>query len=196
LSASETVISRNIEEFKNDKERQVLLDESIRTAMLAKNKEDLSAAVTRISGWLFGSKEYLQMEEFLQQVSSRQLEPTLAIFLLLARSESALFEQRSFRAALLLRSEISRSNFYASEMTKLFNKCPFNGDERCDCKKCQCVRRNRESAKLSQEKKRNAVEQLETYKRRIAELEEGEKAKDRKIGEWESKYKKIAKRNV
>ena len=45
-------------------------------------------------------------------------------------------------------------------MTKLFNKCPFNGDERCSCKKCQCVRRNRESAKLSQEKKRNAVEQL------------------------------------
>lgn len=45
-------------------------------------------------------------------------------------------------------------------MTKLFNKCPFNGDERCNCKKCQCVRRNRESAKLSQEKKRNAVEQV------------------------------------
>lgn len=81
-------------------------------------------------------------------------------------------------------------------MTKLFNKCPFNGDERCNCKKCQCVRRNRESAKLSQEKKRNAVEQLDTYKRRIAELEEGEKAKDRKIGEWESKYKKLSKRNV
>lgn len=60
LSASETVINRNIEDFKNNKERQVLLDESIRTAMLAKNKEDLSSVVTRISEWLFGSKDYLQ----------------------------------------------------------------------------------------------------------------------------------------
>jgi thymidylate synthase len=81
-------------------------------------------------------------------------------------------------------------------MTKLFNKCPFNGDERCSCKKCQCVRRNRESAKLSQEKKRNAVEQLDTYKRRITELEESERTKDRRIGEWDQKYKKLAKRNV
>lgn len=86
LSASETVINRNIEDFKNNKERQVLLDESIRTAMLGKNKEDLSTAVTRISEWLFGNKEYLQREEFIQQISSRQIEPTLAIFLLLARS--------------------------------------------------------------------------------------------------------------
>jgi hypothetical protein len=69
----------------------VLLDESIRTAMLAKNKEDLSTAVARITEWLFGSKEYLQREEFIQLVSSRQIEPTLAIFLLLARSESTLF---------------------------------------------------------------------------------------------------------
>jgi len=52
-------------------------------------------------------------------------------------------------------------------MTKLFNKCPFNGDERCNCKKCQCVRRNRESAKLNQEKKRNAVEQVEQMRKRI-----------------------------
>lgn len=69
----------------------MLLDESIRTAMLAKDREGLSAAVARITEWLFGSKEYLQREEFIQQVSSRQIEPTLAIFLLLARSESALF---------------------------------------------------------------------------------------------------------
>lgn len=35
-------------------------------------------------------------------------------------------------------------------MQKLLKKCPYNGDECCNCKKCQCVRRNRESAKLSQ----------------------------------------------
>jgi hypothetical protein len=81
-------------------------------------------------------------------------------------------------------------------MTKLFNKCPFNGDERCSCKKCQCVRRNRESAKLSQEKKRNAVEQVESYRKRIAELEDRERIQDKKIGDWDQKYKRLAKRNV
>jgi uncharacterized coiled-coil protein SlyX len=91
---------------------------------------------------------------------------------------------------------IGKSNFYATEMTKLFNKCPFNGDERCNCKKCLCVRRNRESAKLSQEKKRNAVEQVESYKKRIAELEERERIQDKKIGDWDQKYKRLAKRNV
>jgi hypothetical protein len=52
-------------------------------------------------------------------------------------------------------------------MQKLLKKCPFNGDERCKCKKCNCVRRNRESAKLSQDKKRNAVEQLGPMQKRI-----------------------------
>ena len=56
-------------------------------------------------------------------------------------------------------------------MQKLLKKCPFNGDERCKCKKCNCVRRNRESAKLSQEKKRNAVEQLGPMQKRIEILE-------------------------
>jgi hypothetical protein len=60
------------------------------------------------------------------------------------------------------------TNFYTSELAKLFNKCPFNGDESCACKKCQCVRRNRQSAMLSQYKKRSAVEQVEEYKKRIA----------------------------
>ena len=58
------------------------------------------------------------------------------------------------------REAANETNFYTQEMEKLLKKCPFNGDERCNCKKCNCVRRNRESAKLSQEKKRNAVEQL------------------------------------
>lgn len=55
-------------------------------------------------------------------------------------------------------------------MQKILKKCPYNGDKKCLCKKCQCVRRNRESAKLSQEKKRNAVEQLEPMKNHIAVL--------------------------
>lgn len=68
-------------------------------------------------------------------------------------------------------AEAHEPNFYVQEMQKLLNKCPYNGDDCCMCKKCQCVRRNRESAKLSQEKKRNAVEQLNPLKIRVKELE-------------------------
>jgi hypothetical protein len=56
-------------------------------------------------------------------------------------------------------------------LDKLMNKCPFNGDEKCTCKKCQCVRRNRESAKNSQQKKREAVEQIGPLNDKIRYIE-------------------------
>ena len=94
-------------------------------------------------------------------------------------------EQPGFQASLATKTDSNKANFYASEMTKLFKKCPFNGDERCDCKKCQCVRRNRESAKLSQEKKRNAVEEVEGLRKKVAELEEKDAAHNEKIKQLE-----------
>jgi hypothetical protein len=42
LSSSETVVNRNIESFKGNKERQILLEESIKTVMMSKNKEALA----------------------------------------------------------------------------------------------------------------------------------------------------------
>ena len=29
------------------------------------------------------------------------------------------------------------SNYYLKTMDKLLNKCVFNGDDKCECKKCQ-----------------------------------------------------------
>lgn len=91
LSTSDTVINRNIEEFKGSKERQTILEESLRAVMLAKNREGVAETVARIASALFGTREYLQREEFLQTVQGA-MEPTLSIFLLLARSEAQLFE--------------------------------------------------------------------------------------------------------
>lgn len=50
-----------------------------------------------------------------------------------------------------------KSNYYLKTIDKLLNKCVFNGEERCNCKKCQCIRRNRSSAKESQKRKREAL---------------------------------------
>ncbi|KAL4442831.1 hypothetical protein ABPG74_010720 [Tetrahymena malaccensis] len=70
------------------------------------------------------------------------------------------------------------SNYYLKTIDKLLNKCVFNGDEKCDCKKCQCIRRNRNSAKESQKKKREALQQIgpllekqELLEKKIQELE-------------------------
>ncbi|CAD8112759.1 unnamed protein product [Paramecium primaurelia] len=52
------------------------------------------------------------------------------------------------------------SNYYLKMIEKLKNKCVYNGEEECNCKKCQCIRRNRNSAKESQKKKREALEKL------------------------------------
>lgn len=38
LSGSDTAVSRNIEFFKSNKERKVMLEESVKMVMLAKNK--------------------------------------------------------------------------------------------------------------------------------------------------------------
>lgn len=60
LSASETVINRNIEDFKGNKERQIILQESVKTLMLSKNKETLAELAAQISNSIFVSREYLQ----------------------------------------------------------------------------------------------------------------------------------------
>lgn len=62
LSTSETVINRNIEEFKGSKERQAILEESLRTVMASKNKEGIAEVVGRIIGALFNGRDYLQRE--------------------------------------------------------------------------------------------------------------------------------------
>ncbi|CAD8191463.1 unnamed protein product [Paramecium pentaurelia] len=52
------------------------------------------------------------------------------------------------------------SNYYLKMIEKLKNKCVYNGEEECNCKKCLCIRRNRNSAKESQKKKREALEKI------------------------------------
>ena len=39
-----------------------------------------------------------------------------------------MIEEKAFQNLLATRSEIVSTNFYATEMNKLLNKCPFNGD--------------------------------------------------------------------
>lgn len=93
------------------------------------------------------------------------------IFFDVLKIEASLIESSDFKRDIEKNEAPCSTNFYTQEMQKLLKKCPFNGDERCKCKKCNCVRRNRESAKLSQEKKRHAVEQLGPMQKRIEVLE-------------------------
>ena len=64
----------------------------------------------------------------MHQVQNRPLDPTLTIYLLMLRAEFMLIQEKSFQSHLSNRNEVTNTNFYTNEMTKLFNKCPFNGD--------------------------------------------------------------------
>ncbi|KAM3136694.1 hypothetical protein pb186bvf_011139 [Paramecium bursaria] len=49
---------------------------------------------------------------------------------------------------------------YARLIEKIKNKCIARDDEICECKKCLCARRNRESAREAQKKKKDALEKI------------------------------------
>ena len=150
LSTSDTVTTRNIEALKHNKSRRGVLDESVKVVMLSKNKPALVEIAASMTNSIFQGRDYLKQDDFVMTLQQKPIDPLLSLFLEMIRGELLLLEQPSFQASLASRDGPNKTNFYSSEMSKLFNKCPFNGDERCDCKKCQCVRRNRESAKLSQ----------------------------------------------
>ena len=62
LSISDTIINRNIEMFQTNKERKLILDESIKMVMISRDKE----AFVKISDYfiesLFGNSEYLKKD--------------------------------------------------------------------------------------------------------------------------------------
>jgi hypothetical protein len=43
---------------------------------------------------------------------------------------------------------------------KIKNKCRSKEDEFCNCKRCQCIKRNRNSAREAQKRKREALEKI------------------------------------
>lgn len=62
LSNSDTVISRNIEFYKSQRERKIILEESVKVVMLAKSKDSLNEMAVAITNSIFSGKEYLNKE--------------------------------------------------------------------------------------------------------------------------------------
>lgn len=61
LATSDTVISRNIEQFKANKQRRALLDESVRVVLISKDKTALPDFVSQVCETIFEGK--LQMQK-------------------------------------------------------------------------------------------------------------------------------------
>lgn len=92
LSSTETIINRNIEHYKSNPERKLLLEESIKIVMLAKNKQGLSEVTANITKILFVGRDYLKKEEFLYQLQTKPLDSILIMPIQLVRSEAILIE--------------------------------------------------------------------------------------------------------
>jgi hypothetical protein len=92
LSSTETIINRNIEHYKSNPERKLLLEESIKIVMLAKNKQGLTEVTANIAKVLFAGRDYLKKEEFLYQLQTKPLDSILIMPIQLVRSEAILIE--------------------------------------------------------------------------------------------------------
>ena len=60
LATSDTIISRHIEQFKSNKHRRALLDESVRVVLMSKDRNALPNLVASISDTIFKGKDKLQ----------------------------------------------------------------------------------------------------------------------------------------
>ena len=105
-----------------------MLDESVKAVMLSKNKNALGELANTTTLNIFREREYLKQEEFVFSVQSQTNNPALSLLLEMIRGELLLLEQPGFQTSLSTKTETNKTNFYAHEMSKLFKKCPFNGD--------------------------------------------------------------------
>lgn len=101
---------------------------------------------------LFGQEPTIEKKLFLERVGGlvghRNTESSiLSVLFELVRLEFYIVETDNFKeyagSPINKEEEQKKSRYYLESLDRLMNKCPFNGDERCSCKKCQCVRRNR-----------------------------------------------------
>ncbi|CAD8152433.1 unnamed protein product [Paramecium pentaurelia] len=61
--------------------------------------------------------------------------------------------------------------YYAKLIEKIKNKCKSKEDEFCNCKRCQCVKRNRDSAREAQKRKREALEKIGPLQKEYEKIE-------------------------
>lgn len=60
LATSDTIISRNIEQFKANKQRRALLDESVRVVLISKDRAALPDFVNQVCESIFDGKCQMQ----------------------------------------------------------------------------------------------------------------------------------------
>ena len=112
--------------------------------------EDYMASLTLK---LFGEEQTIEKKMFIEKVgqltSNRNSTDSslLSILFELIRLEFYIVETENFKqyagSPKDKEEDHTKNRYYLESLDRLMNKCPFNGDERCSCKKCQCVLRNR-----------------------------------------------------
>ncbi|CAD8079380.1 unnamed protein product [Paramecium sonneborni] len=105
----------------------------------------------------------IDLQEFIKrtkQIHNQMNSSILYILPMLIQLESHMIDITKFNEKQETQIIKNSSNYYLRMIEKLKNKCVYNGEQNCSCKKCQCVRRNRNSANESQRKKREALEKI------------------------------------
>ncbi|CAD8091536.1 unnamed protein product [Paramecium sonneborni] len=106
---------------------------------------------------------FIDLSEFIvrtKKIHKQMNSSNLYILPMLIQLETQMIDSSQFDGMQETTLFKNNTNYYLKMIEKLKNKCVYNGEENCKCNKCECIRRNRNSAKESQRKKREAFEKI------------------------------------
>ncbi|CAD8068065.1 unnamed protein product [Paramecium sonneborni] len=122
---------------------------------------DQKQVIEQLVKGLFLNSQQIDCKEFIFNSNrlEEKLQKLLFMFVDLVRIENSIIQ-------IVLENKISEEpqknplEYYAKLIERIKNKCRSKEDEFCNCKRCQCIKRNRDSAREAQKRKREALEKI------------------------------------
>ncbi|CAD8165604.1 unnamed protein product [Paramecium pentaurelia] len=122
---------------------------------------DQNKVIEQIVNGLFLNQQQIDSKQFIFNSNrlEEKLKKILFMFVDLVRIENSIIQ-------IVLENKISEEpqknplEYYAKLIERIKNKCRSKEDEFCNCKRCQCIKRNRDSAREAQKRKREALEKI------------------------------------
>ncbi|CAD8150696.1 unnamed protein product [Paramecium octaurelia] len=122
---------------------------------------DQTKVIEQLITGLFMNQQQIDGKQFIFNSNrlEEKLKKILFMFVDIVRIENSII-------SIVLENKISEEpqknplEYYAKLIERIKNKCRSKEDEFCNCKRCLCVKRNRDSAREAQKRKREALEKI------------------------------------
>ncbi|CAD8067266.1 unnamed protein product [Paramecium sonneborni] len=164
-------IIENQKQFNTNGNFECYAEKYLKIIKIYQNNDQKLISEQLIKG-LFGESKQIDCKEFIFNSNrlENKLKSILFVFVELVRIENQIIQ-------IVIENKISEEpqknplEYYAKLIEKIKNKCKSKEDEYCNCKRCQCVKRNRDSARESQKRKREALEKIGPLQKECEKIE-------------------------